>query len=1054
MTVNHNMNSRRVRNLAPNLPIVGIGASAGGVEALEQFFKSVSADNGLAFVVVTHLPPDRDSMLSEILGRATRMPVVEAQDGDRVEAEHVYVLPPSAILTIRDARLQLRRTGRADRERAPIDVFFNSLADDQAEYAIGVVLSGGGTDGTLGLKAIKEHGGLTIAQGSNVTRPRFAEMPLSAVASGFVDLELPVEDIAERIIAYVRNWGAFDPERPGDALTKIHALLRNRTGHDFSDYKERTFQRRVQRRMQVLQTTKLEEYTERLEKQPDEVNALFRDLLIGVTDFFRDAAAFRALETLVVPKLFEGKGADDEVRVWVAGCSTGEEAYSIAILLREYCETLIAAPKVQVFATDIDEVAMGVARAARYPASVVKEVSPERLRRFFVHEAGAYRVVKELRDMCIFSTHNVIRDPPFSRLDLISCRNLLIYLKPALQTQIIPLFHYSLRPGGYLFLGSSENLSRHTELFVSLDRKNRVFRRRDLVARPSLPLRQFMPHSRREWTGSAEGQSTLLQRSDMLRTIANTIVERFAPTYVVVDEAGQTLYFSSGTGKYLQAAAGPPDRDVVAMARSGLRADLRAALHRAKATGQRVVRDRVPVQFNGGTQMISLAVEPISEEKETVYGIVFIDRGPPRTQDEAATPGLPDPEDATVRQIEAELQETKERLQSTIEELETANEEFRSSNEELLSVNEELQSTNEELETSKEELQSVNEELQTVNSELSNKVDELDQANSDLSNLFQSTQIATIFLDKHLVIRSFTPVVTKLFNLIPGDQGRPLTDLSGRLAYPDLEDDIRMVFNGQMIERPLSLPDGSEHYLARLLPYRTANDVIDGVLLTFVDVTNIVAAEEQHKVLTSELSHRVKNTLAVVSSIAERALPDGEEKTHLLGRFHALGHTHDLLSEAGWTEAGLRELILTELAPHTADDSANVTVDRPTVMLKPQAAVFLALVIHELATNAAKYGALSVAGGRVDVAWTIAGDQPTRLELTWAEQDGPKIDELPKRGFGTELIERGIRFELQGEAKLDVVDGGLHCRIVIPGHPQYMTFGSPPERPLREEAAS
>jgi len=508
------------------------------------------------------------------------------------------------------------------------------LAEDQAEHAIGIVLSGGGHDGTLGLKAIKENGGLTIAQGTNVTRPRFAEMPSSAVAAGIVDLELPVETIPERIIGYVRNWGAFDTEHRGNALTTIFNLLRTRTGHDFREYKERTFQRRVQRRMQVVQTTKLEDYAERLQREPDEVSALFRDLLIGVTDFFRDTTAYQALETLVIPKLFEGKGADDEVRVWIAGCSTGEEAYSIAILLREHIERSLSPPKVQVFATDIDEIGMGVARAAQYPASVVKEVSPERLRRFFVHEAGTYRVVKELRDMCIFSAHSVIRDPPFSRLDLISCRNLLIYLKPSLQAQIIPLFHYALRPSGYLFLGSSENVSRHSELFTSLDRKNRIFRRRDLVARPPLPLQQFLPQARREAAGSEENQSGLLQRSDTLRRAANTIVEHFAPTYVIVDETGQTLYFSSGTGKYLQPAAGPPNRDIVAMARPGLRADLRTALHRAKETGQRVLRDRIHVQINGGDQMVSLAVEPIIEGKETAYGIVFTDRGPVSAQAE------------------------------------------------------------------------------------------------------------------------------------------------------------------------------------------------------------------------------------------------------------------------------------------------------------------------------------------------------------------------------------------------------------------------------------
>ena len=1041
--------------MAPNLPIVGIGASAGGVEALEHFFKSVPPDSGLAFVVVTHLPPDRESMLSDILGRATRMPVVDAQDRERVEAEHVYVLPPSAILTIREGRLRLRRTGAADRERAPIDVFFNSLAEDQGEHAIGVVLSGGGHDGTLGIKAIKENGGLTIAQGSNLSRPRFAEMPLSAVAAGFVDLELPVEDIPERIIAYVRNWGAFDPERPSDALTRIHTLLRSRTGHDFTDYKERTFQRRVQRRMQVVQTTKLEDYAERLQKEPDEVHALFRDLLIGVTDFFRDAAAFQVLETLVIPKLFEGRGADDEVRVWVAGCSTGEEAYSIAILLREQCEKLVAAPKIQIFATDIDETAMGVARAARYPANVVKEVSQQRLRRFFVQEGGTYRVVKELRDMCIFSSHSVIRDPPFSRLDLISCRNLLIYLKPALQAQIVPLFHYSLRPGGYLFLGSSENLSRYSELFTTLDRKNRLFRRRDLASRPPLPLRQFLPNSRRD-TGAAEnGQSGLLQRSDMLRRIAGTIVEHFAPAYVIVDESGQTLFFSAGTGKYLQPAAGLPNRDIVAMARPGLRADLRAALHRAKETGRRVVRERVAVQINGGTQIVSVTVEPVGEERETAFGIVFTDRGPVRTDEETAHLSPPEREDSTVRQIEKELQETRERLQSTIEELETANEEFRSSNEELLSVNEELQSTNEELETSKEELQSVNEELQTVNNELSIKIDELDRANADLNNLFQSTQIATIFLDRNLVIRSFTPAVTKLFNLIASDRGRPLTDIVSRIDYPDLEEDMRQVCGGgDVAERAVSATDGAGHYLARILPYRAPNHVIDGVLLTFVDVTNLVAAEEQQRVLTAELSHRVKNTLAVVSSIAERTLPDDAAKTDLIGRFLALGHTHDLLSKAGWTEAGLRDVILTELSPHRAADGDNVALNGPPVMLKPQAALFLALVIHELTTNAAKHGALSVPDGRIEVAWTIAGDRPTRLELTWSEEGGPKVDGSPKRGFGTELIERGIRFELEGEAKLDVVDGGLHCRISIPANPQHFTLGLPPDGRIEEVAAS
>jgi two-component system, chemotaxis family, CheB/CheR fusion protein len=1039
-----------------NLPIVGIGASAGGGEALEQFFRAMPVANGLAFVVLTHLPPNFESMLAEILGRATRMPVFDARHGEVVQAQQVYVLPPGAILTIRSGRLQLRRTGTADRVRAPIDVFFTSLAKDQAEHAIGIVLSGGGSDGTLGLKAIKEKGGLTVAQGSNLTRPRFAEMPSSAVASGFVDLLLPVENIPERIVAYVRDWHALAPEPVVNALPRVHSVLRARTGHDFGEYKDSTFQRRVHRRMQVIQMTNLEDYVERLQKDPDELGALFRDLLIGVTSFFRDPAAFGSLETLVIPKLFEGKGADGEVRVWVTGCSTGDEAYSIAMLLREYLDTLQVTPKLKIFATDIDEAAMRIARSARYPANSVKEVSPERLKRFFVHEAdGSYRLAKDLREMCIFSTHSVIRDPPFSRLDLISCRNLLIYLQSRLQGQIIPLFHYALRPGGYLFLGLSENVARYNDLFHSLDRKNRVFQRSGLVARPLIPLKQFLPHARQDSPGSDASQRTLLQGSRLLLKVANTVVAQFAPAYVIVNRAGEALYFSAGTGKYLQAAPGPPTRDVIAMARPGLRADLRAALQIAAQSGRQITRDRVAVQADGGVEFITLAVEPISEGSETAYGVVFIDRGGARRQDESGGAERSAAQDNTIQQIERELQESQERLQATIEELETANEEFRSSNEELVSLNEELQSTNEELETSKEELQSVNEELQSVNNEFSLKIEQLDRANSDLTNLFESTQIATIFLDRNLAIRFFTPTVTKLFNLIPGDRGRPLSDIVGRIVYPKLDNDLRQVFSGgQLIERSVSLVDGKGYYLARIHPYRDSANVMDGAVVSFVDVTSIAAAEEQQKVLAAELSHRVRNTLAVVSSIAERTLPNGHNKNDLIGRFHALGHTHDLLSQAGWTQVPLRELVLSELAPHTTGDGSNARADGPPIMLKPQAALLLALVIHELATNAAKYGALSTPGGWVMVAWAIIGGGARQLELTWTEQGGPKIDGLPKRGFGTELIERGIRFELQGESQIDVVDGGLHCRIVIPANPQYITFGVSPDRSPIEEAAS
>ena len=612
------------------------------------------------------------------------------------------------------------------------------------------------------------------------------------------------------------------------------------------------------------------------------------------------------------------------------------------------------------------------------------------------------------------------------------------------------MFHYALRPSGYLFLGSSENVSRHNELFTSLDRKNRIFRRRDLVARPPLPSQQFLPQARRGGVGKGE-QSELVQRSDNLRRISAMIVEHFTPTFVIVDEDGQALYFSSGTGKYLQPAAGPPNRDIIAMARPGLRADLRTALHHARETGRRVVRDRIQLQVNGSVQTVSIAVEPVTEGKEIAYGVVFTDREPIRAQDEIAEASNPESQDRAVHEIEKELQETKHRLQSTIEQLETANEEFRSSNEELQSVNEELQSTNEELETSKEELQSVNEELQTVNYELSSKIDELDRVHADLRNLFESTDIATIFLDRNLLIRSFTPTITEIFNLIPGDRGRPLTDIVSRIGYSDLVDDMRAVLGGgAMIERSVSLADGKGHYLARIHPYRDSSISIDGVSLTFVDISGMVAAEEQQKILTAELSHRVKNTLAVVSSIAERTLADNVIKSNLIGRFHALGHTHDVLSESGWTEAGLRELISAQLSPHGAGDGA-LQISGPPVMLKPQAALFITLALHELSTNAAKYGALSVPGGRVTVFWIITGDRPPQLEIDWQEEGGPKVDDFGAAGFGTELIERGIRFELQGEARLETVNGGLHCRIVIPANPQNLSFGLSGNRSKTED---
>jgi two-component system CheB/CheR fusion protein len=618
-------------------------------------------------------------------------------------------------------------------------------------------------------------------------------MPHAAVAAMAVDLVLPTEYMAERIASLptvspepTQADGVDDEESvPLEARTQIADLmpvicnvLRTQLGHDFSGYKRPTFLRRVHRRMQFLGLD-AGGYVDRLQTDPQEVSLLFHDLLIGVTSFFRDPETFDALRKTIIPQLFAGKAKDGVVRVWVPGCATGEEAYSIAMLLREHMITLPDSPRVQIFATDLDEAAIALARAGRYPAALVKAVPDEFLARFFIAGDGSYVVTKDIRELCTFSVHSLIRDPPFSRIDLISCRNVLIYLDTDFQARVVRTFHYALARGGVLLLGGSETVTRYIELFEALDRRHRIFQRKEGVS-PPLPVAEVGPVDRLAAPPRRRPSSSAT--ADIAQLANTRILEQFAPAYVVVNPAGEVLSFSSRTGKYLEAAPGVPTRDLVSMARRGLRPELRGVLSTAVESGRVIVRDRVLVQVNGGMQEISLTVEPLgSGEPEALFLVVFSDISPLQPRDENAVALS---QDVTVEQLERELRETRVQLQSTSEEHETALEELKSSNEELHSVNEELQSTNEELETSREEIQSMNEELQTVNSQLSAKVDELDRVNSDLRNLFESTKVATIFLDKFMVIRSFTPAVSGIYNLIPGDIGRPLTDITPSLSTP------------------------------------------------------------------------------------------------------------------------------------------------------------------------------------------------------------------------------------------------------------------------------
>ncbi len=1139
-------------------PIVGIGASAGGLEAFKGFFFKMPPDSGMAFVLVPHLDASHKSAMVQLVGAYTGMPVVEISGRARAEPNHVYVIPPNATLGIEKGTL---RTVTPRSRAMTIDDFFRSLAEDQGDNAIGIVLSGSGSDGTVGLKAIKEAGGLTFAQAAQSSA--FDSMPRSAAASGSVDFILRVEDIPARLVEQVRHLAQLKEERKLEGfredvrknLSRITALLRSRTGHDFTHYKASTCVRRVERRMYVHQLASASDYLELLRKDPAEPEALFRDLLIGVTQFFRDAKAFDALATRVVPKLFEEKSADDQIRVWVPGCATGEEAYSLAILLREEMQRRDSPLKVQIFATDIDDQALQIARNGIYPEVAIRDLPERMLNLYFTKHANAYRIVKEIREMCIFSPHNLISDAPFSKLDLISCRNVLIYFDAALQERVLALFHFSLSRRGYLFLGPSENVTPQPKLFSRVD--SRALFKARAVGPGRLPLELPLAIARPDYIAPAK---PVTAREAMTRR-AQRVIEAYAPATVVVDDHYEVMHFSGRMGRYLQPAAGAASLNLFNMVDPSLRPDLRIAIDQAIHKGRRLVRENLRLAANGGTLILNIVAEPLPSEDsdQRLCVIVFQEVGPARAEPQRDR--RPESRrDETIQHLEAELTSTRERLQATIEELETSNEEMKSSNEEFQSVNEELQSSNEELETSKEELQSVNEELETVNTELKSKVESLDRALSDQKNLLENTAIATIFLDGNLRIKSFTSPVTEVFHLIDADVGRPITDLTTRLAYDGLPRDINRVLRTlSRVEQEVATTDGSASYLMRVLPYRTVTNVFDGVVVTFLDITErkrneealarlaaIVAdsadaiiglkpdglvsswnagaeriygftaeeaigrpfsmtmppenerelrqildrlrrsrpvgafeteritkdgrrihvsytstpvrdsagallaaavierditrrrqAEQRQNMLLDELDHRVKNVLATVLSIASRTRKgtDSVEDYYraLEGRLRALASTHDLLANNLWAGADLRQILLAELEPYGGVDKEAIRISGREVFLSSRAAVLFGIIFHELATNAAKYGALSAGGGTVEVRWRTEGDKAAEsFVLEWEERAGPAAGAADKRGFGIKFIERSVAHELRGSAELRFGPGGINVAIRAP----------------------
>jgi two-component system CheB/CheR fusion protein len=830
-----------------SFPIIGIGASAGGLEALELFIKNIKPQSGMAYVIIQHLDPTHEGILVQLLQRATALPVIQVEDKLTIQSNCIYVIPPNKDMSVLHGTLHLLPPTAPRGLRLPIDYFFRSLAADQQEKGVGVILSGMGSDGTLGIRAIKEKNGAVFVQ--TPSSAKFDGMPQSAINTGLVDVIAPVEELPNKIQTYFQQapllpqFEMLLENKSQSALEKIFILLRSHTGHDFSLYKKNTIYRRVERRMRLHQIDQISTYVRFLQENPHETELLFKELLIGVTSFFRDPLAWDQLKTEVLPAIIAEHPAGGVIRAWTAGCSTGEEAYSLAIIIKEALEQIKpeANFSFQIFATDLDQEAIEKARQGVFPENISADVSSERLRRFFVQEEHHYRVNKEIREMVIFARQNLVTDAPFTKLDLLICRNLLIYLAVELQKKLLPLFHYSLKPGGYLFLGSAETIGGFTELFLPLENKNRIFRRLSATPRPELVdfPSAFFP-SGSGMTGFNQYQSKeAIPVPNIQNIVEQQILQNFAPAAVMINDKGDIIYISGRTGKYLEPAAGKANLNIFAMARDGLRYELTNAF-------QKILHEKTPVTLNnlmvnteGGMQALDLIIQPLTEFEglQNVFLIIFKDiiTQPPTSIDKKKRRFTTN--DKRVEQLEKELLRSHEDLQSSREEMQTSQEELKSTNEELQSTNEELQSTNEELTTSKEEMQSLNEELQTVNHELQARVDDLSRSNNDMKNLLNSTDIATLFLDDRLLIRRFTNQASKIIKLITSDIGRPITDIASDLLYPELEEDVFEVLRTLAFKETQVSTRNGRWFTVKIMPYRTLENRIDGVVITFVDIS-------------------------------------------------------------------------------------------------------------------------------------------------------------------------------------------------------------------------
>ena len=847
----------RAADAGDGFMVVGLGASAGGIHAFKEFFSNVPERSGMAYVVILHLSPDHDSQLAGVLQQSTPMPVAQVSERVRIEPDHVYVIPPNKSLSMLDGSLVLSDVTRIEERRAPVDIFFRTLAESQRSRAACVVLSGTGADGSMGLKRVKEQGGVAVVQ--DPAEAEYSDMPRNSIATGLVDYVLPVAEMPARLVAYRDSLSLVvtdESEETGQArrnlaeeqaLAAILTQLRLRTGHDFSSYKRGTVRRRIERRIGVTQVADLPAYAKYIRENPQEARSLLKDLLISVTNFFRDRKAFEALEKLVIPRLFENKGAGGYVRVWVPGCATGEEAYSIAMLLAEYAQTLPSPPSIQVFASDIDETAIQTARAGSYTFNDVADVSPEQLRRYFSKHRDLYSVRRELREMVLFAQHDLLKDPPFSHLDLVSCRNLLIYLNGTGQGKAMSLFHFAMNPGGFLFLGGSETVGDYSDLFVAVDKNTHLYQARAAIARtaaPLLPVAPPRPVGAAPPSEDARLETRAQERLSYL-DLHRRLLELYAPPSVLVNAEHEIIHLSESAGRYLKIPGGEPSYNLLTVALPELRLELRGALFHAAQHKANVEVPGLAVRVGDRVETLNVIVRPVVRGDDTARGFFLVIFEPiPESAADGAEDKVLRAVEPVARQLEDELAHIRTQLRTTVEQYEVQHEELRASNEELQAINEELRSTAEELETSKEELQSANEELTTINQELKIKIEELSQSNNDLLNLMGSADIGTVFLDRSLRVKLFTPSARDIFNLIPADIGRPLSDLTSKLAEDGLVAQAEEVLDRlHTIEREVRTHSGV-WFLMRLIPYRTAEDRIEGVVVTFLDITRRIHAEE------------------------------------------------------------------------------------------------------------------------------------------------------------------------------------------------------------------